>query len=176
MDALNRINSICFTGHRYIREDFDEVRFKKIVYASIIKGFDTFICGGALGFDTYAAEEILKMKKNFPHIKLHLYLPCNNQNSHWDLADRVKYNKIIRLADYVDMPDIPYYDGCMRARNYKMVDNSSVCFCYLNNDARSCTAQTVRYAFKQGLAVFNVSSDPESVFLYIKEKYDSRHG
>jgi hypothetical protein len=50
-----------------------------------------------------------------------------------------------------------YYDGCMRARNYKTVDDANACICYLNGDVRSGTAQTVRYAKKKPIPVINVS-------------------
>ena len=172
-DLFNKINTLCFSGHRYLGEDFDEARFLRLINAAATRGFNTFICGGALGFDTYAAEAVLKLKRNFPSIKLHLYLPCNDQDSRWSAADRKRYRKILSRADYVDCPDVPYYDGCMRDRNYRMVDASSLCICYLNNDLRSGTAQTVRYALKEGLVAMNVSSDIHSVFWDIKSKYEN---
>lgn len=149
--------SCCFTGHRKISGDFSvDVLARGILYL-IEQGVDTFIAGGALGFDTICAQEVLKAKKTHPHIKLHIYAPCNNQSENWGLRDRMTYTKILKKADFVDMPNTPYYDGCMKERNYKMVDNAAYCICYLNTNTRSGTAQTYRYAYSKGLKIFNIS-------------------
>ena len=73
------------------------------------------------------------------------------------MKDKHTYAKILKKADFVDMPDVPYYDGCMKERNYKMVDSSAYCICYLTSNYRSGTAQTHRYATKHGLKIFNVA-------------------
>ena len=158
MEFNIRARSVCFTGHRQIGRDLDEKKLEATVKKLIASGCDTFICGGALGFDTVAENLILKLKKEYPEIKLCLYLPCNNQDARWSAKEKAEYKRILESADYVDMPPAPYYDGCMRERNYKMVDDSSVCVCYLNSDMRSGTAQTVRYAERMGLSVINVAS------------------
>ena len=171
MRELNRINTVCFTGHRIIGSDFDENAFKMALDVAVKNGFDTFICGGALGFDTYAAEAIIKLKESHPHIELHLYLPCKDQELLWNQRDKDRYYEILKKADYIDCPDTPYYDGCMRVRNYKMVDSSSLCISYLNDNAKSGTAQTVRYACQSGLFTCNLSSSGTSCFRQIREKY-----
>ena len=157
MEMNERVRSVCFTGHRQIDKDLDARGLYNAMEALIEDGYNIFICGGALGFDTVAAKMVLEFKKINPEIKLHLYLPCSNQDARWSYADRIQYRKILASADYVDMPEQIYYDGCMRVRNYKMVDSSSVCICYLNNSVKSGTAQTVRYAERCGLKVINVS-------------------
>ena len=149
--------SVCFTGHRIIGADFDKSRLELYLDMLIQNGYDTFIVGGALGFDTIVAKEILIRKNKGASIELHVYTPCNNQSEKWGTADKITYNEILKRADYVDMAQRPYYDGCMRERNYKMVDNSSVCVCYFNGKS-SGTSQTVRYAQKKGLEIYNTSS------------------
>jgi len=146
----------CFTGHRIMAGDFNEDVLARGIEYVIEQGVDTFICGGAMGFDTVCALAVLKAKKNHPHISLHIYAPCNNQSERWGLKDRAIYKKILKKADFVDMPDEPYFDGCMKIRNYKMVDASAFCICYMNNP-RSGTGQTHSYAKKQGLTVFNIA-------------------
>lgn len=171
MKELNRINTVCFTGHRILGSDFDEKAFKMAIEVALKNGFDTFICGGALGFDTYAAEAILRVKESNPEIELHLYLPCRDQELRWSESDKARYREILKKADYVDCPDTPYFDGCMRQRNYKMVDNSSLCISYLNENVKSGTAQTVRYACQSGLFLCNLSSSKSSCFSEIRKKY-----
>lgn len=153
---MGKENTCCFTGHRVLGADFNiDTLYRGIKYL-ISQGIDTFICGGATGFDTACAKAVLDMKRECPQIKLHIYAPCSNQSAKWEKKDVLVYEEILKKADLVDMPSTPYYDGCMRARNYKMVDNSSFCICYLNNP-RSGTGQTHRYAKNCGLTVFNIA-------------------
>ena len=153
---MTKENTCCFTGHRVLGSDFNnDVLQRGIVYL-IGKGVDTFICGGALGFDTVCAKAVLKAKETYPHIKLHIYAPCKNQSRNWRLLDRIGYDRLLKKADYVDMPREEYFDGCMKIRNYKMVDASAYCICYMNSP-RTGTGQTYRYATKQGLTVFNIA-------------------
>lgn len=149
-------NTCCFTGHRILGGDFDACVLRRGIEYLIGLGVDTFICGGAMGFDTVCAKEVLLAKDIHPHIKLHIYAPCNNQGEKWSLNQRLTYDEILKKADFVDMPPVPYYKDCMKDRNYKMVDSSAYCICYLNS-ARSGTGQTYRYAMQKGLTVFNIA-------------------
>lgn len=151
------IKAVCFTGHRVIGADFDEAMLDKYLLKLVGVGYNTFICGGALGYDTVVAEKILELRSSFPFIRLHLYIPCRDQDRRWSAADRKRYKRILDSADHVEVIAESYYDGCMRDRNYRMVDNARICICYLNNETKSGTAQTVRYAKKNGVAVINVA-------------------
>ena len=155
-------NSVCFTGHRSVGSDFNSERLDEYINLMLDKGVKTFIVGGALGFDTIVAKRILDLKKKNANVELHVYVPCSNQSEKWGIFDKMTYNKILKQADYVDMNDRLYYDGCMRERNYKMVDNSSYCICYFNGKS-SGTSQTVRYAKRRGLEIYNVSNTNATV-------------
>ena len=153
---MSKETTCCFTGHRILGKDFDKDRLLKTVIKLIEKrGVDTFICGGALGFDTQAAMAVRTAINMGYKVQLHIYVPCNNQSEKWSQRDKDIYDNILELADYVDMVDRPYFDGCMQQRNYKMVDNSAFCLCYYNGKP-SGTGQTVRYAQKCGLEVGNL--------------------
>ena len=147
----------CFTGHRVVGSDLNIATLRRGIEFLINKGVYVFIAGGALGFDTICAQEVLLMKEKYPQIQLHIYAPCNNQAERWKPSDVEIYEEILKGADYVDMPDIPYYVGCMKDRNYKMVDNAAYCIAYLNNISQSGTAQTVRYAKSKHLTVYNIA-------------------
>jgi len=155
---MPRENTCCFTGHRIVGKDFDFDRLYRTVVKLIEKrGVDTFVCGGAIGFDMYSGEAVLKAKDNGYNVKLHLYLPCNNQSDRWNAKQKIRYEELLKRADYIDMVDKPYFDGCMKERNYKMVDASAFCVCYFNGKA-SGTGQTVAYAQKRGLEIGNLYS------------------
>lgn len=157
---MDRKSTCCFTGHRVLDGDFSLDNLYSAIIDLINRGVDTFICGGAIGFDTYSAEAVLKAKENGFDVNLHIYVPCSNQSERWSNWQKQKYNEILSKSDYVDMVERSYFDGCMRIRNYKMVDASSYCICYYHdNEARpSGTGQTVRYAKKRGLEIVNLAS------------------
>lgn len=126
----------------------------------IEKGVDTFICGGALGFDTEAAIEVLKLKKKkYKEIKLHIYAPCQGQDTKWNSRDQRLYKEILSRADYVDMPNTLYNNQCMKIRNYKMVDSSAYLIAYYDGTFASGTGQTVRYGEKCGLEIVNLYNE-----------------
>ena len=153
---MERERTCCFTGHRVLGGDFDRTLLRRCIEYLIGQGVDTFICGGALGFDTECAAEVIVAKQANPHIQLYIYAPCMDQDARWSYSDRSRYQKILEKADFVDMPSTPYYDGCMKDRNYKMVDHSAFCVCYLNNP-RTGTGQTHRYAKSCGLTIYNLA-------------------
>ena len=88
-------------------------RTAKTVTQLIDQGVTQFVTGGALGFDTMAAEEVLRQRKAHPDIRLHLMMPCKGQEKKWRLSDRMRYQKIARQADEVTCLAEEYYDGCM---------------------------------------------------------------
>lgn len=72
----------CFTGHRDIAPYTPDTVFeqtKAIATLLVSKGFKYFGAGGALGFDTLAAQAVLSVKETHPEFKLILVLPCENQ-------------------------------------------------------------------------------------------------
>ena len=149
----------CFTGHRRIQLDQLESvtqRLRDAVIASIKDGYLYFGAGGALGFDTLAAQTVLDLKKDYPQIKLILVLPCRTQSRGWKQEDIEEYNRIMKAADKVVYTSQDYNNGCMHKRNRHLVDNSSLCICYLT-ERTGGTAYTVDYARKVGCRVINLS-------------------
>ena len=149
----------CFTGHRKIPLDQLESvtqRLRDAVIATIKDGYLYFGAGGALGFDTLAAQTVLNLKKDYQQIKLILVLPCKTQTRGWKQEDIEEYNRIMKAADKVVYTSQDYYNGCMHKRNRHLVDNSSLCICYLNSNTGG-TAYTVDYAKSVGCRVSNIA-------------------
>ena len=69
---MAKTNTCFFTGHRILAESFTPNRLEKGIEYLINQGVDTFITGGAIGFDTEADQAVLRAKKNHPHIQLHI--------------------------------------------------------------------------------------------------------
>ena len=147
--------SVCFTGHREldperipsIREDLREA-----IEIQIERGFTDFYNGGARGFDLLSAEEVLSLRTLYPHIRLHIIVPCEGQTRGWREDDKDLYESVVTSADEVKVLSPFYFNGCMQIRNRYMADNSSVCIAYVR-DSRGGSADTVKYAVKQGLRV-----------------------
>lgn len=146
-------DTCCFTGHRVIpqdqREDIEK-RLGATVEALIHKGVRTFAAGGALGFDTMAAQAVLRLKRRYPGIRLVLVLPCRDQTKAWQAADIDLYESIKSQADEVLYTGDRYYSGCMAQRNRRLVDMSGWCVFYLTKPSGG-TRYTVNYARQKGL-------------------------
>jgi uncharacterized phage-like protein YoqJ len=99
---------------------------------------------------------VLHLKEQYPQSKLILVLPCKEQIRGWDKADIQIYEDIKSQCDKFVYTSDGYTRGCMFKRNRHLVDNSSLCVCYLT-ESKSGTAYTVEFAKKQGLSVINVA-------------------
>ncbi len=149
----------CFTGHRKIppmQVGALTRRLKTSIIELIDNGYKYFGAGGALGFDTLAAQTVLDLKSDYPHIKLIMVLPCITQADGWSVDDKVIYEKVKAAADKVVYTSHEYTRGCMHKRNRHLVDNSSACICYLTEKTGG-TAYTVDYAQSKNLLVINVA-------------------
>lgn len=154
------MNKICsFTGHRIIptavREDIKE-RLHSTLTELIEKGVTLFIAGGALGFDTLAALEVIALREKYPEIKLRLAIPCEDQTKRWQEKDVLLYEEIMKKADEVVYTSRAYTSGCMHIRNRYMVDSSDFCVAYMTK-ASGGTAYTVGYAKEKGVEVINIA-------------------
>ena len=62
---INQKNTCCFSGHRIVKsQDYDNIlaNLDKILETLYNKGITNFISGGALGFDTLAAESVINIQ------------------------------------------------------------------------------------------------------------------
>lgn len=154
-----RNKTCCFTGHRELpfwERSKIAARLERTIIDLISQDVRFYGAGGALGFDTLAAQTVLKLKKKYPNIKLILVLPCLTQTRGWPARDVEEYERIKAQADKVVYTSQEYTKGCMFKRNRHMVDNSSVCICYLTKEAGG-TAYTVAYAKSKKLNVINLA-------------------
>ncbi len=149
----------CFTGHREIPMQHKSIiikQLRKTLIELIEQGYCYFGAGGALGFDTIAAQTVLDLKETYPQIKLILVLPCKSQADSWPDSDKRMYEYIMSQADKIKYTSEHYYRGCMHTRNRHLVDNSSVCVCYLTQE-NGGTFYTVNYARRSGVLICNIN-------------------
>lgn len=154
-----RSQTCCFTGHRFLPENEKEkisLALESTVLSLIHSGYRYFGAGGALGFDTLAAQTVLRLRQSYPDIGLILVLPCVSQADKWPPADIAVYQEIMGQANKIVYTSHKYTAGCMFKRNRHLVDHSSVCICYLEKSTGG-TAYTVDYARKCGLKIINLA-------------------
>lgn len=160
------MKTVSFTGHRIFRANDENIgNLVAVLIKLISEGSTDFYGGGALGWDMLCEKAVLKLRKEFPDIKLHLILPCQpeEQTAFWGMAQIEEYQKILKSADSVEIVSKHYNKNCMKKRNERLVELGDVCVCYYNEKRRrSGTGQTVRLAEKSGkeiINLFNVSID-----------------
>ncbi len=148
-----------FTGHRSILpEDRLELsdRLSHMVEYLYARGCRVFYCGGALGFDTLAAREVIKLSMKRSGVKLRLILPCQNQDSKWSEGQRDSYFYILKNAELVEYISDEYTPTCMKERNQRLSELGDVLVAYLYRQ-KSGAGQTVRMATRLGKMVYNLA-------------------
>ena len=159
------MHSACFTGHRILPQSAD---LGKKLYSVLEKwictqGITDFYAGGAVGWDTLAADTVIPLREIYPQVRLHLVLPCSSreQTARWSDAQKKEFYRILRLADSAEYITEHYYSGCMKERNARLVGYADMCcFCFWDSHAyNSGTGQTVRLAQKKNLIVINLRED-----------------
>jgi len=163
--SIVREKTCCFTGHRpnklygYDRNSEgnrtlrDRIR-EAIVFHIEEYGVDTFISGMALGVDMWAALEVIRLKKERPHIKLVAAIPCLRQWAKWNPQDVLLWRRILERCDLVHMvTNEEYTPSCMQRRNMWMVDRSARMIAVYDGSKSGGTYNCLEYAKHQKLHI-----------------------
>jgi len=145
--------AVCFTGHRVIPEAHRaplKAALEQCLRAHIAQGDDTFLAGGAQGFDRMAAEAVLRLKAEFPQVRLILLLPYAGRE------ESPALRALVAQADAVEVVSPFYHGGCMHQRDRKLVDRSHACIAYCTQTTGG-TVYTVNYALDAGIPVTNLA-------------------
>jgi hypothetical protein len=175
-------NTLCFTGHRPNKlAGYDKTAYNDFVNDLAIsleayvvyKGINTFISGGAQGFDQLAFWAVNKLKQNHPEwaIKNIVYVPFVGQESRWSkfgLFSQAEYQQMLNTADEIHIcyPDVkPNNDfsiirNALMGRNEQMVDSSCRVLAMYSQDEDANnkltpggTAECVKYAVAKNMPV-----------------------
>ena len=161
--ATEREKSCFFTGHRNIvtdKNDLLKTMRSTIAYLYSV-GVNIFHTGGALGFDTLAAAQIIDMRRTHENMKLILNLPFLNQDALWKDDNKRFYSYIISEADdvcYVSKNEQSVKNQCSKfylQRNRDMADCSKYCIAYYSGK-KGGTSYTINYAKQIGCEVYNL--------------------
>jgi uncharacterized phage-like protein YoqJ len=146
VESFNLQTTACFTGHRILKQNFDEYLLIDTINSVLERGYKTFLVGMAKGFDMKCFEVLLTLKK--PDVEIIACCPCKNQADGYSKTDKLRYENLLSKADKVIYLSEEYINGCMQIRNRFMVDNSSLLIAYMYAE-RGGTLYTVNYAKKK---------------------------
>lgn len=149
-----------FTGHRTLSMDSQKqvcALLRQLVPTLLSRGIDTFYFGGALGFDTVAAECLhgLRDRDRLP-IRTVIAVPCRDQDSRWNAAQVQRYRRMLADANHVVILSESHYAGCMLERNQYMVDRANTLIAFYQPGRRGGTEYTVHYARRLGRRIINL--------------------
>jgi len=158
---VRKEQTCCFTGHRPAKLPWtdNEVdprcaalkeRLSVVLQEAYNKGMRHFICGMALGADTYFCEAALMLRERCPDITIEAALPCEEQAANWKERDRRRYFSLIEQCDYETMVQRLYDRQCMQRRDRYMVDRSAMIIAVFGGMLGG-TMYTLSYAMKKGL-------------------------
>ncbi len=152
------MKACAFTGHRRIdtmHKDKISPLLSRAIFYAYDQGCRLFITGGAIGFDTLAAQEIIRFKLSHPDVLFKIILPCKNQSESWSNSQIGMYEYTLANADEIEYVADEYSKDCMKQRNARLAEECDIMIAYVSR-SYSGAAQTVRMAIKLEKAVYNL--------------------
>ena len=105
-------NACCFTGHRPERLEVSQKKVINWLYEQVDKaiedGYTDFISGMQRGVDIWAAEAVLKRKKEGAEVRLIAACAFKGMEGKWEKSWQDRYNWILSKADEIHyIGDVP---------------------------------------------------------------------
>lgn len=141
------------TGHRVLSRGFDREKLKAELKSIIDDGYEYFLIGMAVGFDSECFAALEELRTAGEKIKIVAVVPCGDQSAKFRQKDKAAYAEMLKNADITVKETAPYFDGCMLARNDFLVENSSLLFAGWRGVKAGGTYYTVKKAEKAGVRV-----------------------
>jgi uncharacterized phage-like protein YoqJ len=159
--------TVCFTGHRPDKlggynclnplNVAIECQLEDTIEELILKGYNTFISGGALGVDQMAARNVITLKNEYPHIALIIARPFPSQACKWTTESQKYFEGLCNQADeIVDVCQDPYAPWKMQKRNEWMVDNSDLVVAVWDG-SNGGTGNCVKYAKSKNKEIIRIN-------------------
>ena len=126
-----KLKTCCFTGHRdlpLLMIPLIKNRTEKMIRELYSRGVRFWGVGGAIGYDTLAAEILFKLKESeMPDIKIILVYPFDGFTDRWTEAQRMDYESLLpRYDKVVCVADRPSKAAYLQ-RDRHLVDCSGYC-------------------------------------------------
>lgn len=164
-DNVKDVRKICaITGAR--REDFPEgletealrAGIERVLRAFIFRKYTVFQTDMRRGVPLYAAESVLRLRREYPHIRLRCLLPCETQANNWPESWRERYFDVLAQADEVVLLHTRYAPGCYQSCARALLDRAQgLLAAYHGEQLRSGRAYPLRRAAAGGLETMLLS-------------------
>lgn len=158
-EAEKRKHRCCFTGHRpeKLRRSELEIRaeLEQEIRKAFADGFSVYITGMAKGIDITAGEIVLQLRAEGLPVRLICASPYPGFENSWSFDWQRRYKAVMKDADLVRYICPRYCRGCFQIRNEWMVNHSARVIAVYNGQP-SGTKNTIDYAIRQGIPVFQV--------------------
>lgn len=170
--------TVCFTGHRpnklpggydYNSDKNKELSFvlENKILELLEKGYEHFICGGALGVDQIAFEVLCSLRDTGCNISIEIAIPFKNQTGNWMQSSKDLYNSQLTRADKLTFVDEiynynknfeigVYHPAKMEMRNRYMVDNSDIVIA-VHDGTKGGTYNCISYAKKMNKEIILIN-------------------
>lgn len=176
-----RLTTVAFTGHRTYGGQA-AAALRATVGELYARGFRTFLCGMAMGFDLAAAEAVLACRDSetgsafspatapdphFPHtpmpgLRLVAVIPFRGQESRFPAVDRERFRRVLAAADHSVTLSPSYHAGCYAVRNNYLVEHAALLVAWYDGSPGG-THYTVRRALGRGLEFINLHPHPAAL-------------
>lgn len=158
-ETEKRQHRCCFTGHRPEKINRPVVAIQsdleKEIHRAIEDDLTVFISGMARGVDIWAAEIVLRLRKEGLPVRLICASPYEGFEQSWSKDWKCRYNEILWSADYVRFVSPSYSRTCFQKRNEWMVNHSARVIAVYNGQPGG-TRNTITYARSVGVDVHTV--------------------
>ena len=151
---IEKAKTCAVTGHRDLLKDLNIDLLRGEFIKAINIGYNTFLVGMALGFDTICFQTLESVRKEY-NIKIIACVPCPTQSYKFTIEQKKEYDRMIESSDDALLISEEYNKYCMKKRNDFMVNNCSLLICYLRRDFGG-TFYTVNKAKKDGVKIIKV--------------------
>lgn len=159
-------HTCCFSGSRPEKLGFDWQRepyffdvlrtdLRAAIRHAVDLEYRRFITGMSRGFDLWAAEEVINLQREFPHLQLIAAIPFAGMETRWEPYWRDLYAQICEHCEYRSCMFNRFTPRCYHARDEYMVQHSSRVICW-NNGTLGGTAYTCQYAERHGITLDNI--------------------
>ncbi|MBR6762032.1 MAG: DUF1273 family protein [Oscillospiraceae bacterium] len=145
------VHTVCFSGHRPAKlpqgkllQMIQSLLFEEIRQA-VQQGATVFYTGLAQGIDLWAADYVLRLRKDHPQIRLIGVKPFAGCGDPLRGDDRYHFACVVHAADAIIALQPAFTRDCYRKRNQYMVDHSDTIIAVVDS-MRSGTGQAIRMA------------------------------
>lgn len=124
------------------------------------RGYRTFLCGMAVGFDLAAAEVALSLRDELKGLQVVAVVPFEGMQLRFSESQRALFERVAHGADEVITLATRYSASVYALRNNYLVDNSTAVIAYFTGE-KGGTAYTVRRAVKKLAYIINIYNNPQ---------------